>query len=58
MRRYVTRIDGDDSEPVVPDLTVFEKDIKPVDTGLLDETGTKLYRVEDREPIGFVCLRK
>ena len=34
--------------------TVHEEDGKPVDTGLLDASGKKLFRVEDRLPIGFV----
>lgn len=37
--------------------TVHEEDRKPIDTGLLDANGTKLYRVEDREPIGFIRPR-
>lgn len=34
--------------------TVHEDEPKPVDTGLLDANGVKLYRVEDRQPVGFI----
>ena len=34
--------------------TVYETESKPVDTGLLDPNGVKLYRIEKIEPIGFV----
>ncbi|RWX72571.1 hypothetical protein [Mesorhizobium sp. M2A.F.Ca.ET.039.01.1.1] len=34
--------------------TVHEDERKPVATGLLDANGAKLFRVEDRQPIGFV----
>jgi hypothetical protein len=34
--------------------TVHEADRKPVDTGLLDASGTKLYRVEPANPFGFL----
>lgn len=36
-----------------PTLTVYEAAPEPQDTGVLDANGTRLYRVEDREPIGF-----
>ena len=32
--------------------TVFE-DLDPVDTGLVDASGTPLYRVKERVPLGF-----
>ena len=37
--------------------TVHEEEAKPVDTGLLDANGTKLYRVQDKPPVGFVRHR-
>lgn len=36
-----------------PTVTVFDREQQPQETGLLDANGTKLFRVEDREPIGF-----
>jgi hypothetical protein len=39
--------------PSVPTATVFETDAAPQPTGLLDASGTPLYRTIDREPIGF-----
>jgi hypothetical protein len=36
-----------------PDLTVFENEDTPIATGLLDVDGNELFRVEDRQPIGF-----
>lgn len=34
-------------------ITVSVEDERPVDTGLLDERGQKLYRVTKRERVGF-----
>ncbi|OIN06092.1 hypothetical protein BFS86_19495 [Shewanella algae] len=34
--------------------TIVEQENAPVDTGLLNADGVKLYRMEDRAPIGFV----
>ena len=34
--------------------TVHEVELKPVDTGLLDASGTNIYRVEERDRIGFL----
>lgn len=36
-----------------PTLTVWESDPAPIDTGLLDASGTRLYRTPDRQPMGF-----
>lgn len=38
------RADWEDQEPVLPELQVFEPEDEPVDTGLLDARGVKLYR--------------
>lgn len=38
--------------------TVYEDDDKPVDTGLINADGTKIYRVRDRQPIGFTAAWK
>lgn len=33
--------------------TVYEQDDDPVETGILDQHGTMLYRTVERDPIGF-----
>jgi hypothetical protein len=38
--------------------TVYEDEDKPADTGLLDADGTKIYRVRDRQPIGFITCNR
>lgn len=35
-------------------ITIFEEDVGPEDTGLLDEYGNPIVAVYNREPIGFV----
>ena len=42
-----------DAVPFVPALTIYETAIEPVDTGLIDGSGTKIFRTSRREPIGF-----
>lgn len=34
--------------------TVHEEEAKPIDGGLLDASGAKLYKVQDKQPVGFV----
>jgi len=34
-------------------IEVFESDNRPVDTGLLDVHGDRIFRVIERQPIGF-----
>ena len=34
-------------------ITVHEPERNPVDTGILDQHGTTIYRVDEPEPIGF-----
>jgi hypothetical protein len=42
-------------DPVLPELQVYEPEDGPVDTGLLDAHGVKLYRrPTPRFPIGFL----
>lgn len=65
MPRYFTRSAwvGDDpwgdrpnyhfDETPVRELTVFEREGGPEDSGLLDANGKRLYRVSDRQPLGF-----
>lgn len=65
MPRYFTRSAwvGDDpfnerpgyhfDETPIRELTVFEPERGPSDSGLLDANGERLYRSDDRQPIGF-----
>lgn len=42
------------SEGITPQpIVVHEADARPQETGLLDQHGTKIYRVPRRHPIGF-----
>lgn len=45
----------DEPEPHRPALTVYETEDQPISTGLLDATGTKLYRVRERIKMGFTA---
>lgn len=62
-RRYVTRAvrprayEYEDA-PLLPNLTVYEQDDGPIDTGLVDHHGHTIMAVLDRESIGFVELRE
>lgn len=47
----------DDDQPWCPPLTVYEEAQEPIDTGIIDATGTKIFRRAERMPIGF-HLRK
>jgi hypothetical protein len=47
----------DEDTPFVPNLTVYETAPEPVDTGLLDASGTKIFRTPQREPVGFDLRR-
>lgn len=38
-------------------IDVLEHDRRPVDTGLLDPYGNKIFRQDPREPIGFKIAR-
>lgn len=44
--------DGDD-QPFCPPLTVYEAIAEPVDTGIVDGNGTKIFRRQRMGPIGF-----
>lgn len=53
MTRYVTRrpvAEWDDDRPMIEGKTIYENE--PVDTGLLDKSGLKIYRA--KTPIGFL----
>lgn len=55
MTRYITAAWWED--PNASDYlakTVYEPEPQPVKTGILDKNGTMLYRVEQRDPIGFI----
>lgn len=58
MRRYTTKPraiwveDLGEECPDLPQITVYEDDC-PQSTGLLDAQGNELYRVDEKEPIGF-----
>jgi hypothetical protein len=49
--------DYNETLPAQPTVTVIEGDPAPAETGLLDAHGTPLYRVAEREPIGFRLRR-
>lgn len=42
-----------DDAPLIRDLTVYDTEDTPEATGLLDASGTKLYRVRERIKMGF-----
>lgn len=56
MKRYTTRAAGWD-DPTFRDVSsrdvIVVSDDSPQDTGLLDAAGNKLYRLYERDPIGF-----
>ena len=44
----------EDQPPIAAATTVYESEEGPIDTGLIDVTGTKLYRVKDRVKMGYL----
>jgi len=49
------RADWEDMDPVLPALQVYEPEDTPIDTGLLDAQGVKLYRPHPAKPrMGFL----
>lgn len=52
--RYVRRVRAgyDDSAPPIA-FDVWERDMQPVDTGLLDHHGIKIFRNPERHVVGF-----
>jgi hypothetical protein len=46
--------DWEDQPPIGAATTVYETEVSPVKTGLLDASGIPLYRVSDRIKMGFV----
>jgi hypothetical protein len=63
-RRYVTlsrpRMDEDEiwNTEIERNLTVYERERQPQETGLLDKHGTRLYAINDPEPIGFIHFKE
>jgi hypothetical protein len=58
MVRYVVRpaawtVETDYPVMERPNITVYEPVDDPIDTGILNASGQKLYRIVEREPIGF-----
>lgn len=47
-----------DKGPLLPTVNVFESDVPPKDTGLLNSNGTKLYRIQERDQVGFIRQKK
>lgn len=45
--------DWDDHQERLVGQSVIVEDDQPVDTGLVDVTGTRIYRASDRIPVGF-----
>ena len=46
--------DWEQQPPVVQATTVYEPEDGPIDTGLVDQHGTRLYRVKDKIKMGFL----
>lgn len=53
-----TKNEWNDATPFLPNLQVFEEATAPVETGLLDATGAKLFKQPERIKIGFDLSRK
>lgn len=49
--RWCDEIEMDVMDPAP--LTVYEPDDEPAPTGLLDAQGNELFRVRERNPIGY-----
>jgi hypothetical protein len=43
----------DDDQPWCPPLTVYEPVVEPIDTGVFDASGNKIFRRNERPAIGF-----
>ena len=48
------RADWESEEAHLVGTQVHEADDSPIDTGLLDARGVRLYRVREKIPFGFV----
>jgi hypothetical protein len=56
VRRYVIRAEWWEDAKGSDHLarTVHEAERSPRDTGLVDASGSKIFAMDDRDPIGFV----
>lgn len=63
MKKYVIKprkldkqklFDYYDDNGVIYDLTVYEEEISEEDSGILDSSGDKIYKVIEKEPIGYL----
>lgn len=52
------RAQWDDFERWSPPITIYETPPEAIDTGLLDASGTKIFRHTEISPIGFDLSRK
>lgn len=61
MARYVAMAVSDEIEPEdreqPPTMTVHSDGDGPIDTGLVDSRGVKIYRVRERVAFGFHASR-
>lgn len=62
MSRYIARpksavVTSEWGEPAWTADLVFQTDDEPQRTGLIDQHGNDLYRISDRQPIGFKAGR-
>ncbi len=57
-RSVIVREDPWDGAQLLGGETVYEGDDKPVDTGLVNQNGTPLWRVSFMNRIGFDLTRK
>lgn len=53
LRDFVNRWDDWDEDGSARTVTVHEHDDSPRDTGLLDPSGNKLFRIPQKRHIGF-----
>lgn len=62
MPKYITKkkldreklFDYCDDNGVIYDLTVYEDTVDQEDSGILDSSGTPIYRVVEKEPMGYL----
>ena len=48
------RADWSDDAPTITGQIIVQEDDSPIDTGLLDAQGAKIFRVRDKLPIGYI----
>lgn len=57
MKQAKPRLFFSDDQPWCPSLTVYEEAAEPIDTGVLDVAGTKIFRRPERHAVGFDLRR-